>query len=395
MENIESVDNAPELKDVPTIGEAAQAMEASSDAIPLGEATSEVIKEATKDETAEEVKSIGDETKTEITAEADKTEKTDETKTVSDTKDDDDEPSSEFEVPKDTTVPSDTNTEEETSWVKVGKEIGVDLKADDFEELKTAIQHKETAAFEKGKAEAAKIELEKFSPEAQKVIEFLNTDPNATIEDFVNPLRELDAVLALDDEGIVRKDLELKGWEADKIDDRIALLEKSEALDSTAYELRKIVESNKEQVKTTLTQNKKSEAEARQNAFIAEGKKENEQIKSTIEKTEVFMGKKLNKEVKDFLTKKWETGEYRKLMQSNPDVAVKSMLHYYLGEQAAKELTKESFQKGRDNIQEKLHNLEQIGNGGETSGRKVTKVTHENHFSAWEEAIKNGEGITT
>lgn len=400
---IESLPTNGELKEVPTISEAAPTIEPTVDAVPLGEATPELIAEASKSDSEEQVKTIGDEGTEETKIEDKKENTTEETKTIGDKKETDikdtteDIPTDEFKVPEDNKQDNTDNKvepEKESNWIDAGRELGLDIKTDDFEEVKKAVQHKETTAYEKGKAEAAKIELEKYTPEAQKLIEFLNSDPNVSIEDFVNPLRELDTVLALDDEGIIRKDLELKGWDADKIDDRIELLDKNGALDNTAYELRKIVEGNKEVVKSRLVENKKFEAEQRQNDFVALAKKENEQIKSTIEKTELFMGKKLNKEVKDFLTNKWESGEYRKMMQTNPEVAVKSMLHHYLGEQAAKEIAKDSFQKGRDNIQEKLHNIEQIGNGGETSGRKQTKVTHDNHFGAWDEAMKSGEGLT-
>lgn len=394
MDNIiEQMPASEALKEVITMDKAQPTIDATPEAaVSIGEATPELLKEVFK-ETTDTTKNIGDETKETISES-----KKEDTKTIGDKQENkeetsEDDSTSEFKVPEDNKQDNTNNKEqqeEESSWIKAGKEIGVDLTADDFEEFKTKIQEKETASYEKGKAEAKKIELEKYTPEAQKLIEFLNSDPNVSVEDFVNPLKELDAVLSLDDEGIVRKDLELKGWDEDQIDNRIALLEKSESLDSTAYELRKLVEGNKEIVKNTLVEEKKEQVKQRQSEFLEEAKKENEQIKSAIEKTDSFMGKKLNKDVKDFLTKKWETGEYRKMMQINAEVAVKSMLHHYLGEQATKEIAKDSFQKGRDNIQEKLHNIEQIGNGGETSGKKAQKVNHTNHFGAWEEAMKNG-----
>lgn len=402
MENtIETLSSAEQLKDTPSISEATPTIDKAETAIPLGEATPEIISEALKSET-ETVKNIGDdkkETATEdkkedIKAIGDKTQEVIKEKEVSNIDDKEDSETIEFKVPEDSKSDNiqDKEQEEESSWIKAGKEVGIELKADDFEEFKAGILNKETVAYEKGKAEASKIDLEKFTPEAQKLIEFLNSDPNASVDDFLNPLKEMDAVLALDNEGIVRKDLELKGWDSDQIDTRIALLDKGDALDSTAYELRKMVEGNKIVVKNTLVDNKKFEAEERRNQYLTESKKENEQIKSAIEKTDTFLDGKLNKEVKDFLYKKWETGEYRKLIQTNPEIAVKSMLNHYLGEQAAKGLKKESFQKGRDNIQEKLHNLEQIGNGGETSGRKETKKVHANPFDAWSEGLSEGLG---
>lgn len=387
-ENMEidgGVENAP---DATSISDAAPINQKLEDAIPLGEDIKEVIKDEVKDagildetkvDLIKDAKPVGEEVKEEINKEVK-----------------DEELTKEFKVPEDTSTDKtkDEVAEEETSWLHVGKEIGIELKEDNFDEFKTKLQEKETAAYERGKAEVAQIEIGKFTPEAQKLIEFLNSDPILSVDDFVNPLKELDTVLALDDEGIIRKDLELKGWEPEAIDKRIDLLEKQEALDNTAYELRKMVENNKEIVKNRLVEGKKAELEERKSQYFAEVKKENEQIKTAIDKTDTFLDGKVNKEVKDFLYKKWETGEYRKLMQTNPDVAVKSMLHHYLGEQAAKELKKDAFQKGRDNIQEKLHNVDKIGNNGETSGRKVTAKPSEGYFDIIVDAVRAGEPIS-
>lgn len=382
-----SVENAPKIDAVenPT--------QVIDDKIEEAQPIGDQIKDSEKEIDIQDAKGIGEKEIEEAKSVGDKVD--DKKEEQEEIKDEDD--SNEFKVPEDKDVDSkvdDKTAEEESSWLNVAKEIGIELKEDNFEEFKTKLAEKETTAYERGKSEASKIEINKFTPEAQKLIEFLNSDPNVSVEDFVNPLRELDSVLSLDDEGIIRKDLELKGWESEAIDKRIDLLEKQDALDSTAYELRKVVENNKEIVKNRLVEGKKADLEQKKSEYINQVKQENEQIKSSIDKTETFLEKKLPKDVKDFLYKKWETGEYRKLIQSNPDVAVKSMLHYYLGEQAAKELKKDAFQKGRDNIQEKLHNVEKIGNNGETSGRKVASKPSEGYFDIVVDAVRAGEPIS-
>jgi len=277
--------------------------------------------------------------------------------------------------------------EEENSWATVAKDLGIEVKEDSFDSFKASIEERITKAREEGKAEAAKVDLEKFSPDAQRVIEFLNNDPQAKLDDFIAPLKAFDEVLALDNESILRSDLELKGLNAEEVETKIESLKESNMLDVEAKLLKNEVLSERANTEQQLIQ----EAKMRQFQVVEKGKaelkKENESIINAIKEVKTFMGFKIPDSAKQYLQKQWETGEVRKAFQSNPTEVVQFMLNKYIGQEALKELKKTQFQKGRDEIQGKLHNTKELSSF-EGSGRREKTVSKNQvgagGFDAWD-----------
>lgn len=274
--------------------------------------------------------------------------------------------------------------EEESTWVGTAKELGLDVKEDSFEAFKTTFQEKLKAEREAGKAEAQDIKLDAFTPEARRVIEFLNADPKNAIDNFIEPLKVYDNVLAMNDEAIIREDLRLKNWDADKIDEKIESLKQDEKLDVEAYELRKTVENLREQAKQDIVQDAIARKQQNEQLIKETLQKEIKSVSDELDKTTTFMGFKIPESAKQHIKKQWESGEIRKAFQSNPKDVVEFMLNKYLGKLASAELKKNEFQKGRDSIQSKLHNVKETGTQG--SGRNDKKPIEKggSSFDAWD-----------
>jgi hypothetical protein len=334
------------------------------DAEKTPETTAEIKKEAKKDDTAGKDTDISEEDKAPELA-------IDETR---------------FKLEK--------SDESESTWSTLGKDLGIELKEDSYEAFKESIDTIKQQAREEGKAEASKIELEKLTPQAQKAIEYLNANPQNTIEDFINPLKRIDEVLVLDNESLLRKDFEARGWEADRIDEKMEILKDEGKLESEAYGLRKDLENVRATTESQIVEDAKNEAAARTTMLQQQYEKESKEVLNILAETKTFMGFKIPDNARQYIQKQWESGEVRKAFQSNSKDVVDFMLNKYLGQDALKELKKTSFQKGRDDIQGKLHNTKDLSNS-ETSGRREvsTKKVGAGAFDAWEEVDKDNATV--
>jgi len=270
--------------------------------------------------------------------------------------------------------------DQEASWISLGKDLGLIVAKDDQETFLQAFNEEKKRIADDAKKEPLKLEIEKFDPKAQRIIEFVNSGGN--IDDFLTPLKPFDEVLSLDDEGIVKKDLELMNWDTEKIEDQLAILKEEGRLETKAYELRKIVENQKVNYEKQLVDAKKSEKESLQIKVKAEIDKENQNIKNHLEKTEEFLGFPLKKELREAIYNKWERGDYRKRFQNDPELVAKAMLFWELGEQAVNEIKKTAGQEGTKKVLEKLHKVPQAGDGG-TSRAKQPDIKSDNPFDAW------------
>ena len=334
--------------------------------------TKEDVKETIKKEGSESVKS-----------EEKKEEKTD-----------DDVP--ELKIEDDVLVNADKKeevVEQETTWIETAKDLGLDVKEDSFEAFKESIEGKIQFAKEEGKKEAVDISLDKLAPEARNLFEFLNSDPNNKIEDYVKPLERYDNVLAMNDEAIVREDYKLMGWDEDRIDEKIERMKDADEIESKAYELRMTVQNLKNQAQHDILQDAKDRSLQAQQKYNEQSQKEIKMVIDELDKTKTFMGYKIPENAHKHIKQQWESGEVRKAFQSNPQDVVEFMMWKYLGKSALAEISKAEYQKGRDGIQSKLHNIKAV-NGSEGSGlSEKRKVTNDKSFDAWDAITEESPGI--
>lgn len=299
-----------------------------------------------------------------------------------------------FDLPSDGKE-GDTKGEDskESSWSKVGESLGVIPKEDTFDSFKAAYEEKIQVERESAKKEVEDLNINKFTPEAQKVIKFLNADPHAKIEDYVDPLKQFDEILGLDSESINRKDLELKGWAQDKIDAKIERMKEDGSLEENAYALKQLVKNNKTLTENALvTEKEKNRVDVQKN-IEKQTEKENQQIREMVSKIDKFMDGDISDEHRNYLIKKWESGDFRKRFQNDPSLVVKAMLFDAFGEKALKELKKRSYNDGTSAVTKKLSNSAVLGDG-EKPGVKDNKGINpsDSPFDAWKEGMQSATG---
>lgn len=275
----------------------------------------------------------------------------------------------EFELPGEENKPEVSSQEDvESTWKELAKtSLDVELAEDTYEAyteaVKKAIETKTNSAKELAMEEAMKIVEEKLAktPEAKMMLDFLNN--KGTYDDFVRPTQEIEKLQALSDSELVAKDLELRGWEQDKIDAYIEDRIEKGKLDLDAYELRKILDTNKANITAERVAAQKEYIQKEEQRIKDAVQKDTTQIREALGKTKDFMDTPISDKHKDYVMKKYEKGEYHELFK-NPDTVAEFLLFKEFGKQGIERLKTKSFQTGKETIAKKLHNVPPKSNVG-------------------------------
>lgn len=261
----------------------------------------------------------------------------------------------------------------ESSWVNLAKLHGATITENTIEAYEAGIKEKNTAR----EAELLKVAeqsvkdklLTERPVEAMVILEGL--DAGLTIEQILQPKKEIEALEALSHAELISKDCELRGWPQDMIDKYIADLTENDKLDITAQPLRDLLSTNKEAIDqkqleqiAALKQSKATkEAEARV--------RDSEEIKNTIVSMKNYMGVPIDEKVVNHIVQKWNKNEYHEAF-TDPKVIAEFLMYKEFGAQGLKALENRAYQRGRDEKAMKLHNVPPVV---QTGGKAATTQT--------------------
>lgn len=285
------------------------------------------------------------------------------------------------------------------SFKILAKKYDIDLENDTEEEFDEKI----AAKFESTKQEIA---VDKFAPDAQKLIKHLHEN-GGKVEDFFKnkTIMSLQGVIGMDPETKVTavrvQELVKGGMAAKEAREKAAeevgeltkkeLREMAEEIDSDANKLidkeidkvigdrQKIVDQqrSKEQVSTTL---------------------EIKQLKSIIEKQESFFGLKLTPEAKKAILADIDSGEFDKI--ANKNKAQSKFNAYMLGKFGEKiqnrlktktdEQARDAHNKAVDKMTDALHNTKSDAQKG-SQGRQKSDSSSKKNFDSWSNDLFEGE----
>lgn len=256
----------------------------------------------------------------------------------------------------------DTATDEEviTSWKDVAKEVGLELKEDSFDELKSALEAKITD------------NLSKYEPETQRIIKF--TESGGSIDDFVEPFKKVDSLISMADADLVAQHFKVKQWDETKAQTKIEQMAESGELETFAEELRVSLKEYRNEVKDTIINERIKATEAHkakmQNAYKDEAVK----IKSTLEQTKEFLGTPLSEENRSKIAAKYANGDYENDFK-DPKVISDFLLFKEFGEKGINNLkkkleyeVKKQYQNDRHNVPPKDSNAGAMANNSSQAG---------------------------
>lgn len=261
------------------------------------------------------------------------------------------------------------NTE---SWTDLAKELGFEIKEDNFEEFKKSydiFRETEKAELEKEyKVKGKEDLLVSFDPEAQFIIKAL--DAGLTMDQIQKPFAEIDKFLSLSDADLVAQDLRLQGWPEDKIEAKVLDLTETGKLELNAFEIRKILEDSKKEI--SLSREKElSDIKTQQEQKVKDTlNKEAEEIHKQLKTVQTFMESPIKDKHIDYVMNKWKNGEYHEAFK-DPKKIADFLLYSEFGEQAVKNLANRKLQEGRSKIVKKLHNIPPLTTGNAGSSTKA------------------------
>ena len=275
-----------------------------------------------------------------------------------------------------------TALETEQNWINLAKVKGVEITEDSFDAYNKALDTKyETdlnTKIEAVRQEKIDLELNKLPIEAVAIIEGIKE--GLTYEDVMAPVKAIEGLLALTNEELVAEDLRLQGWEETLIDKKIADLIETDRLDVEAQPLRVILNNNKKVVaqnqvdKFTQMQQQRVEHEKQVRAA------ESETIKNTITSMKEYMGVPITPELVNYVTQKWNKGEYHESLKDSKKIA-DFIMNEEFGEQGKKALAKREYDRGLAEKANKLHNIPPVSKTG-TVVIPQTSTKAEGNFGA-------------
>lgn len=272
--------------------------------------------------------------------------------------------------------------EKDQSWTALAKVRGIELAENTFEAYDKAIsedfQKKELTIKESAKLEAKTELLAEKPAEVMAIIEGI--EAGFTIDELLEPKRNIEKLEALSDAELIAEDRRLLGWSQELIDKEIAHLTEKETLDITAQPLRDMLKANKD----TLAQKQVEQlATLKQSKATAEKQvrqKESDEIKNTIVAMKQYMGVPITDSVVNHVKQSWDKGEYHEAFK-DPKVIAEFLMYKEFGPQGLKALENRAYQRGRDEKAMKLHNVppvQQVGAKSTTQG----SVKAEGNFGA-------------
>lgn len=240
-----------------------------------------------------------------------------------------------------------------TSFVEMGKQLGLETKEDTYEALKSAFDAKlksvEDAVVAKQKEEAFRIEQRKHSPQAQELLELLNN--GGSVDDYINPVKPFQELKALGDEELVRKNLTLQGMSEEDIDAEIAHLVSRDRVKTTADTLRNGLDAH-------IQKTQKGIIEKQKQLYTKAVAKENSEIKEALSKTNDLHGILIPADVKNNLVSEQKINEYRERFRKDPATMARAIYLLELGDQAVEITKTRAYEEGMTKNVQKLHNLD-------------------------------------
>lgn len=248
---------------------------------------------------------------------------------------------------------------EEGTWAAIFQAKGLDLP-EGFAEDKglDLLIDKVVEPYKKEAAEAKTITFDtitsKLKPETATALKLL--EMGYTEDKLFAPTREIQEVLKLEDAALIRKDLELKGYPSDVVDHKMESFASEPARQKLEADALRIELQHVEKQIINQRNNLVQQYEQRkEQASLAQKNQDIAQFKTALDTASTFMGIPVSKDIKDALFRKFSNGEYENLI--TPQNKVELILHKELGQKVLKHLQNTAFQKGKDQIAEKLTNI--------------------------------------
>jgi hypothetical protein len=272
------------------------------------------------------------------------------------------------------------NTEEEGDWIVYAKSEGLEIAENTVEayiEAKTAPLKEE---IEKAKSLTKESLLADLAPEHRLYMEL--AEAGMSHEDIVNPLKQIESYKSMSSASLYRADLEAKieqiraisEQDREWIDNEVEKKVESGDIEHEATRIRLELDSIEKNIIEERQYKIEQYKQQRETILADKRNQEVDSITRALDDMPEFMRQPLSKEVKKGLTDRYSSGKYDQIL-NDPAMKAKFIAFYELGEKALKNIEAKSYNKGKLEIANKLHNTPPLDN---VNGSRVVQQTQGN-----------------
>jgi hypothetical protein len=277
------------------------------------------------------------------------------------------------------TLDEDSTQEEEGDWIVYAKSEGLEIAENTVEayiEAKTAPLKEEIG---KAKALTKEALFSELAPEQRMYMEL--ADAGYTHDEIVNPLKNIEKYKSMDSVALYREDLTIKieqirpltdtdiAW----IDQEIEKKVESGEVEHEATRIRLELDAAEKQIVSQRAEIIEKYKANKENSLLQARKAESESVTKALNELSVFMNQPLAPEVKKGLTERYNNGKYDQLMK-DPNEIAKFIAYKELGEKAVKSIEAKSYNKGKLEYANKMHNTPPLEKGGASKSMTIQKT---------------------
>ena len=278
--------------------------------------------------------------------------------------------------------------EKEATWKDLSAHLELDEPEDDsFDGFKTAYSKKLDLIRNEGREEGRKEYVEKIAamqPEARALFDFLQVEGN-TVEGFMKPLAQIDNYLAKTDEELIREDLKARRYEDGMIEEKLEELRIDNKVKTHAYDIRKQLESIREQRQQEIVQEARDRIRTSQEEKARKAEQELTAFKGAITEKKDLWGVPITQKAKDIILQRFQAGQYRERLQNDPNLAAEIALLIEFKDQLQKQLTGNAKIEGKEGLLKKVH---QVSLGQQASASQSNPENELQGFDVWEQHLK-------
>lgn len=264
---------------------------------------------------------------------------------------------------------------EGNGWSQLSKEIGFEVENDDFDTFKAGLDEHYKNKYE--------VDLGKYEPEAQRLIQFLNA--GGKTDAFVEPLKPIKDLQALSDIDLIEKDLELRNMSPELIEKEINKLTEDDQVGTTAFKLREKLNTLESQIRDQIVSESLNATERSEDYKKQSAAEQLSSFKKELNKVSDFLEIPIADKHKQYIIKNLESGKYADLLES-PKMKVLAILQTEFGKDGISLLKKKVSEETRREYKKDRHAIPPVPASGGAQSRSAsrTEVTPEGNWQALE-----------
>lgn len=292
-------------------------------------------------------------------------------------------------------IPKGDEEKKDETWSDIGNELDIEVSGKDFSDFKEGLEKKIDSVKEETKSDVlSELKEDPTSlmdelDEQSKLI-FQYSLKGGKIADLLTPTKQLDDLLVMSNEDLVKAEYEGQGLSETEAQDKVQSLVDNGEIETQAKILRnQLVQAREGAIEKAINEYNDI-IESEEIDSEAQEQEADKLFRDELTSRQDLHGVKLEQEHKDYVTKMWNEGKVHELF-NDPKAVVDFMLEQTFGEQIRKRQSEIAYNKGRDETKKAMHEIPPT-DGATTSRSEVKPSSEKEGFEKWDD-LKEEEQI--